>query len=196
MRKIVKVSLMILGCVLPVAAQTRVLVPAEANVRFSEQISNGPAGKCGCFAMEGIAGDFAWQVRTLGKEGSNSFAGVADFGVEHTGSVNGAPYGLTLTTLSFGPRFARTFRKSSSVFAQTLFGAAFGSNSQFPEHNALVSSANSFAFDLGGGIEHRLGNRLAWRLIQADYLRTSLPNNSSNWQNNLRIATGLTIHLK
>jgi hypothetical protein len=27
-----------------------------------------------------------------------------------------------------------------------------------------------------------------------DYLRTALPNNSTNWQSNLRIAAGLTLH--
>jgi len=27
-----------------------------------------------------------------------------------------------------------------------------------------------------------------------DYLRTALPNNSNNWQNNLRVAAGLTLH--
>lgn len=191
MRKIVKVSLMILGCVLPVAAQTRVLAPAEANVRFSEQISNGPAGNCGCFAMEGFAGGAAWNLHEFGAERSRALGFVTDLSVEHTGKVNNAPYGLTLTTLAFGPRLATPSFKATHVFAQTLFGFTHGSNSEFPVHNSLESSANSFAFVLGGGLDRPITQRIGYRVIQLQYLRTSLPNNSSNWQNNLQISTGL-----
>jgi len=32
------------------------------------------------------------------------------------------------------------------------------------------------------------------RAIELDYLRTGLPNNSTNWQNHLKIASGLIVH--
>ena len=104
-------------------------------MRFSEQISNGPAGTCGCFAMEGVAGDVAWTLHRSGNENSRTLGGVADVSVEHTGKVSDAPYGLTLTTLAFGPRFTTSF-KSTHLFAQSLFGFSYGSNSEFPAHNS------------------------------------------------------------
>jgi hypothetical protein len=55
-----------------------------------------------------------------------------------------------------------------------------------------VSSATSFALDLGAGAEHAINNRVAIRMVQVEYLRTSLPNNSTDWQNNLRISAGVT----
>jgi hypothetical protein len=176
---------------LPCAAQTK-LIPAEADLRFSEQISNASSGKCGCFAMEGAAGDFAWTLHRYGIEHVAHLSAVADASVEHTGSVNGAPYGLTLTTVGAGPRIAVPAFKSI-VFAQSLFGFTHGSGSEFPEGNGLVSSANSFAVNLGSGIDYPLIKPLSLRLLQVEYLRTSLPNNANGWQNNLRLSAGLTV---
>ncbi len=191
MRKTGVVGMALLCFAALATAQSR-WSPAEANVRFSEQISNGPAGSCGCFAMEGFAGDVAWTLHRYGNENSRTVGGIADVSVEHTGKVSNAPYGLTLTTLAFGPRFALSAFKSTHLFAQSLFGISYGSSSQFPAHNALVSSANSFALDVGGGADHAINENVAIRMFQVEYLRTSLPNNSTNWQNNLRISAGIT----
>lgn len=191
MRKIVFLWGMILAFAAACAAQSGVL-PAKANIRFSAQISNGPAGSCGCFAMQGGAGDLAWSIHKFGlDENAKLISGVADISVEHTGSVNGAPYGLTLTTLAFGPRF-RFPASKAGIFVQSLFGFTHGSDSQFPVHNTLQPSANSFALDLGGGVDYPVNSRrFSWRVIQVDYLRTALPNNSTDWQNNLRMSTGV-----
>jgi len=168
-------------------------IPGSVNVRFSEQLSNAPAGSCGCFGLEGAAGDLAWNLVGLGGRSGVGLGIAADVGVEHTGSVNGAPYGLTLTTFVVGPRVRFPILKLHS-FGQALFGFAHGADSQFPQNNALVSSANSFAFDLGGGADYALDKRVSVRVLQLDYLRTSLPNITTNWQNNLRIGAGLTLH--
>lgn len=191
MRNIARLGVVILGCVLPAVAQVRTITPTAGGIRFSEQISNGPAGNCGCFAMEGFGADAAWNLREFGPEHSRALKFVTDLSLEHTGKISNAPYGLTLTTLAFGPRVERSSFKSSRVFVQTLAGFTHGSNSEFPGHNALQGSANSFAFVLGGGADRPLGAHVSFRIIQLQYLRTSLPNNSSNWQNNLQIATGL-----
>jgi len=58
----------------------------------------------------------------------------------------------------------------------------------------LVSSANSFALNLGAGADYSLNKSISVRILQLDYLHTELPNNTSNWQNNLRIGAGLTLH--
>ncbi|MFP5228079.1 MAG: hypothetical protein ACLGXA_10645 [Acidobacteriota bacterium] len=183
--------MMILGCVVPAAAQIGKLVPAEGDVRFSEQISNGPAGNCGCFAMEGFAAGASWNLHEVGRERSTALGFVTDLSVEHTGKVSNAPYGLTLTTIAFGPRVATRGFKSTRMFAQILFGFTHGSNSEFPVRNSLESSANSSAFMLGGGVDRPITQRISYRIIQLQYLRTSLPNDTSNRENNLQVSTGL-----
>ena len=196
MRKIAFLLAVTLTSAAVCSAQSRAM-PSTANLRFSEQISNAPAGTCGCFSMEGLAGDMAWNLyRFDAKKHSALLSGVADLSVEHAGSVNGAPYGLTLTTLAFGPRYQMPVRKAD-MFIQTLLGFTHGSNSQFPVGATLQSSATSFAADLGGGIEYPLKwHHTSLRIIQAEYTRTDLPNNSSNWQSNLRLGTGITFHFR
>jgi hypothetical protein len=98
------------------AAQAQWL-PSQASLRYSAQISNGPAGDCGCFTLQGAAGDLFWN---LGPAEPRLGVGIAfDAGVEHTGDVNGADYPIN--------------------------------------------------------------RRLSLRFILVDYLRTALPNNSTNW---------------
>ena len=178
----------------PLAAQSK-LEPASVNLRLSEEISNAPPGSCSCFAMEGFAVDVAWHLLQFGPGKAIVLSGVADMSVEHTGSIDGAPYGLTLTAVAFGPRLTKAVPHHAHVFAQTLFGVTHGSNSQFPQsNNTLVSSATSFGLDLGAGFEHSLTKNIDLRLLQAEYLRTALPNNSTGWQNNLRLGSGITFH--
>ncbi len=169
-------------------------VPGTVNFRFSEQISNAPAGNCGCFGLEGAAVDADGRIAGAGAAHGKMFSLAADGGVEHTGAVADAPYGLTLTTLTAGPRLWLPAHKMR-VFGQALLGFAHGSNSEFPQNNTLVPSANSFALDLGGGADYPISKRFAVRVLQLDYLRTSLPNISTNWQNNLRLGVGITLHL-
>jgi hypothetical protein len=40
-----------------------------------------------------------------------------------------------------------------------------------------------------------MNKRLSLRVLQLDYSRTSLPNNTTNWQNNLRIGAGITLRV-
>jgi opacity protein-like surface antigen len=179
--------------VLASIAQSQSL-PRDIGVRYSEQVSNGPAGTCGCFTLGGAAADLNWGVKHF-KAGKIDYLGlVADAGVEHTGNVNGAGYGLTLTTATFGPRVVLRPIGKVRPFAQTLFGLAHGTGSQFPQNGSLVPSATSFALNLGAGADYSLNKRISVRLLQLDYLRTALPNNSTNWQNNFGIGAGFALH--
>lgn len=189
MQKCAMAAIAMLSLALASSARAQA-VPGTVNFRFSEQISNAPAGNCGCFGLEGAAADADWRLAGFG---AAHLSLVADVGVEHTGAVTNAPYGLTLTTLTAGPRLWLPDRKLH-IFGQVLFGFGHGSNSEFPENNTLVSSANSFALDVGGGADYAIGKRFAVRVLQLDYLRTSLPNASNNWQDNLRVGAGLTLH--
>jgi hypothetical protein len=192
MRKGLILAIALLSFGLTAVARSQVL-PGEVNIRYSEQISNAPPGNCGCFELEGAAVDAAWGASSVGIAHGAGFALAVDAGVEHTGSVGSAPYGLTLTTVTAGPRFWLPGGKLR-IFGQVLLGVAHGSNSEFPHNNSLVPSASSFALDAGGGVERFINRLISIRLLQMDYLRTSLPNTTSNYQNNLRIGAGISLH--
>jgi len=182
----------LLSLALSSAARAQV-IPSEVNFRYSEQISNGPPGNCGCFPMQGVAGDVFWHIENLTPHRGVSLGLAADLGVEHTGNENDSGYGLTLTTLTAGPRFKFPVKRVQT-FAEALIGFGHGSGSEFPEHGTLVSSANSFAFDVAGAADYPIDKHLSIRMLQVDYLRLSLPNNSTGWENNLRLAAGITFH--
>lgn len=170
--------------------------PSTVNLRYNEQISNGSAGSCGCFGLEGFAADAGWKFNAV-SFGRHAGLGVAaDLSVVHTGNEGDAPYGLTLSTLTAGPRFYLPGNRRLRSFAQVLVGFAHGSDSAFPQGNILDGSANSFALDIGGAADYDLHNRFSVRILQLDYLRTGLPNGNTNWQSNLRIGVGLTLRLQ
>jgi hypothetical protein len=177
---------------LPAMAQNW-LAPQEAGLRYSEQFSNSPAGSCGCFTLQGLAADAYWKSGF--RKGGTGLGLAADIGLEHTGNIPGAGYGLTFSTFSAGPRLSLPTGRTHT-FAQALFGLAHGAGTDFPASgNTLVHSANSFAFDLGAAAEYPLLHRLSLRFLQADYMRTAFPNNSTNWQNHIRLGAGLTLRL-
>ena len=194
MQKVCTTLVMFLCLALTATAQSQA-IPAEANVRYSGQVSNAPAGTCGCFGMQGVAGDLYWNIKHLAGSHKAEIGLTVDAGIEHTGNVDGAGDGLNLTTVAVGPRLLLLPARKLNPFAQVLFGIAHGAGSQFPQNNSLESSANSFALDLGAAADYSLNKRLSARFLQLDYLHTALPNNSTNWQNNLRIGAGLTLHL-
>jgi hypothetical protein len=72
-------------------------------------------------------------------------------------------------------------------------GQANGFNSVFPTANGATSSANGLALKVGGGINYTLSGRFAVRAFEANWLRTQLPNGTSNVQNNLYLGAGLIL---
>jgi hypothetical protein len=108
---------------------------------------------------------------------------------------------LNFVTSVAGPQY-RYRIKSLSLFAEGAVGAAYAFSSEFPGSsgsiaagNGIRTSAKSFAALLGGGLELHLNQRVSLRLVQADWLRTNLPNAAGNAQNQLRLGAGLTLHL-
>jgi peptidoglycan-associated lipoprotein len=122
---------------------------------------------------------------------------VADVAGFHTGNVNGSGIGLDLITATFGPRYVWSPSRSRVVFfGQALIGEAHGSNSIFPSSTGTNSSGNSFALQLGGGVDYLWTDRLSLRALDADWLRTQLPNATTNVQNNLRLGIGVIYRVK
>jgi hypothetical protein len=71
-------------------------------------------------------------------------------------------------------------------------GAVRGFNSVFPASSS--SSAAGFVFELGAGSEVQLSPKFSARLLELDFMRTNLPNNVNDWQNHLKISTGIIYH--
>jgi hypothetical protein len=80
------------------------------------------------------------------------------------------------------------------VFGQALFGWTHGFNGYYPAMPAATSSAKSLALQGGGGINFYLTRNFGVRLLEADYVRTVLPNAAANIQNDMRLSFGLTYH--
>jgi len=84
----------------------------------------------------------------------------------------------------FGPRVSTSVGKVRP-FAHALFGASHLAESG----SGASSSANSFAYALGGGLDYRLMRAVGWR-IQADMLQTRF---FSTTQSDFRLSTGLVL---
>jgi peptidoglycan-associated lipoprotein len=118
----------------------------------------------------------------------------------HTGSTGaGVPLNLLIATI--GPRYTWTLKKPSkgrpsvSLFAEGLVGAAHGFNSLFPGQPAAVTSATSFAAQLGGGVDVAISPRLRLRALDASWLNTQLPNGARNIQNDIQLGAGVIFQL-
>jgi hypothetical protein len=122
---------------------------------------------------------------------------VADVAGLHTGNMNNSGVGLDLVTATFGPRYAWSRARSRcSFFGEALGGESFGRNSTFPVTSSTVNKANSLAMQLGGGVDFSLSRWLAVRAIEADWLRSQVPNATTGAQNNLRIGAGIVLRLR
>jgi hypothetical protein len=159
-------------------------IPVSLGVNYVADLANGHPGSCGCFTMQGGGVNVA-----LGM--TKHFSAVADFSVVHAGTVPGANYGLGLITLMAGPQYSLPTH-GVTPYVQALLGGVRGFDSVFPGN--VGSSSGGVAFELGTGVTVRLNHRFSIRAVELDYLRTGLPNNTNNWQNHLKIATGLVYH--
>jgi hypothetical protein len=112
--------------------------------------------------------------------------------------------GVDANKISFlgGPRYTWTGQSSKAnqrrlqIFGQGLFGEAHGFDGLYPAVGGATTSANSFAVQAGGGLNLYLNKSWGIRLLEADYVRTTLPNASANAQNDMRLAFGLTYHIE
>lgn len=113
-----------------------------------------------------------------------------------TGNTVNSGVGLSVVTVTFGPRYTFYYplgverKKSLAIFGQGLVGSAWSFNSYFPSSTGATRDASSLALQVGGGIDFGLSGHRAIRAVQADWLRTQLPNGTTNVQNTLRLGAG------
>jgi len=140
--------------------------------------------------------DFWMQGGGVQAEGylAHGFGVVADLTGEHTANMRNSGVGLDMVTMTFGPRYTwHPARSRSAIYGQALVGRANGFNSVFPNARGADSSANDLALKVGGGLNYTLSRRIAVRAIEADWMRTQLPNSNTGTQDSLQIGTGLIL---
>ena len=139
---------------------------------------------CNCFWLQGGAVEAAWPIY-------HGLSVAGTFGAAHASKIQP---GVDLSELTYlaGPRYTLSLAPGyrTRIFGEALFGAAHGFNGVFPSEAGVKSSATSFALQTGGGIDFTVNHSFALRLPEISYVRTSLPNNGSDTQNNLRLAVG------
>jgi opacity protein-like surface antigen len=128
--------------------------------------------------------------------GANLYRGwaiAADVTGTHTGSIGSSSLPLSLITTTFGPRYRWHPDRRVSLYVQGLVGEANGFRSIFPATAGSQPDANGFAAQVGGGVDYRLSDRFAMRVLDAGWARTQLPNSSDNVQNTLRLGAGIVL---
>jgi hypothetical protein len=163
--------------------------PLEVSFAYSYARANAGPGECGCFNMNGGSSEVAFHA-------FRALSVVADLTGERASSI-GPAVGLSLVSFTVGPRFSHGFSGGKfTPFVQGLVGAAHGFDGLFPSANGSASgAASSLAVLAGGGLDLKMNRHIAIRAVQADYLRTQLPNAAGNQQNLLRLSAGIVLRI-
>ena len=122
------------------------------------------------------------------------------------GSASSVEPSVDVKKISYlaGPRYTWTAwqghagaadNRRLQVFGQGLFGGTRGFDGVYPTTGGAETSAHSFALQVGGGVNYYLNKNFGLRLLEADYVRTLLPNAAANIQNNMRLSAGITWHI-
>jgi len=175
----------LLCAALTASAQSKI----DASVSYELQRSNGPAGDCGCFNLQGGRVDASYLVL-------ERVTIVGEISGAHASNITGSGLDLSLLTYMAGPRYSIRMKYGLKPFAQFLAGGVHGFDSTFPHPTGASSSANSFAFTTGGGLDYALSRHILVRVVQVDYLKTYLPNNANGEQNSLRVGAGIVFRMK
>ena len=142
---------------------------------------------CACFWFQGGSADAAftfyrgWGVAAnLTGQHASDLAG--------SGSVGKIVYLV-------GPRYTFSVRHGSRLFGEALLGGVHGFDGAFPSSSGTTPTANSFASQFGGGFDLSLARGFGLRVVEVEYFHSSLPNNGSGTQNDLRLAFGVSYHM-
>ncbi len=166
--------------------------PLRAELAFDYTFirSNAPPASCTCFNLNGGSATFAWPVKQGG------FAAVGDLTVDQASGIGSIGLGLRLATLTAGARYVpRIGHSTLQPFGQVLAGLAHASGTLVGAGTpGAINAGAAFAANMGGGLDLRINRRFSLRLAEADYLLTTVHNDTNNHQNNLRISAGVVLH--
>jgi outer membrane protein OmpA-like peptidoglycan-associated protein len=145
--------------------------------------ANAPPGSCDCFGLQGAYASAAFGV-------NNWLSVDVQATGQHGNDISTLGQDLTLITVAGGPKIRHDFGRFE-LFGQLLLGVARGSDSYFPTGDSSTTTASSFALTTGGGLDYLISKHFSIRLFNAQYLRSQLPNNVDNEQNELMLSAGL-----
>ena len=113
------------------------------------------------------------------------FGGTLDIS-SHFGTEAG--HKTNMETASYGPVFSYRKNKAIVPFGEAMLGVVRGA----ANYLNISKPETRFAVYTGGGVDVRVNDRLAVRVIQADYLMTRF---SSARQDNVRLSAGVVLRL-
>jgi hypothetical protein len=185
---------------LPAASKTGITVGApshnrhqiELGVTYQAAGANLTFASPATFFMQGGQVDLSAQLYK-GISAVGSFSGM------HSGnSGQGVP--VNLLVFAFGPRLTTPrigVKHPVRFFGQALGGGARGFDGLYPEASGPSTIADSYSLELGGGLDLELKRRrFDLRLLQVDWLRTGLPNATTDTQNTVRFGIGIVFRNK
>jgi hypothetical protein len=156
----------------------------EVSAGYTYVYANAPPGQCGCFSANGGYGSAAFGL-------PHGVSIVADLAAVHASTVGGTTQSITLFHYLFGARYTlRSHRTRLSPYVQALGGGA----EEFSSY-AAVQHVRGAAFSLGGGASVPIGTHFSWTMAEADWVRSELPNAQNNFQNDLRLSSGINFRL-
>jgi hypothetical protein len=176
----------------PYPARTSDHHEVDAAVTYTEQYSNLVSTPT--FWHSGGSVELSAQLR-------HGFGLAANVAGTQTNNAAGSRVGLSLVTATFGPRYTYYHpvgaerKRSLAIFGQGLLGQAWGFNSYFPIASGGITSDNSLALQVGGGMDLGFTRHIGIRVFQADWVRTQLPNGTTDVQNTLRLGAGIVFRL-
>lgn len=107
--------------------------------------------------------------------------------------TQGVPLNMVVTTL--GPRYRLTHSLRSghliSIYGEGLIGEADAFKGLFPTPQGAIDSSNSFAVQVGGGLDYSLTSRFGLRAVEASWMRTQFVNGGTDVQNHLQLGSGI-----
>jgi len=155
----------------------------EAGFDYAYFHANAPPGECGCFSLEGFGGGFAIN-------GIHGISGVVDLATAKADGVNGTTQNIRIFNILGGPRYSFRTRSRFTPYGQVLLGA-----SEETSNLAFISVKNAFAVSGGVGVNRALGRYFGWKIVEASYIYSQLPNARNNDQNDFRITTGIFLRM-
>ena len=163
----------------------------EIALDYTYLRSNAPPASCTCFNLFGGSATFAWPLKLH----KGQFALVGDVTAATANGISNGSYSLTLSTYTAGARYSPHVGQSPlQPFGQVLVGMVHSGGSLVNGGTANVPNAiAAFATNLGGGVDINTGSHFNIRLLEADYLLTTVDNGKNNIQNNLRISGGVVL---
>ncbi len=163
--------------------------PADLNPRldlsagYNHVLANAPPGVSDDFGLNRGTASATFHFRPW-------LAATAQFTGGHASDISSLGQNLTLMTYTAGPRVLLP-RGRFVPFGQALFGLAHGSDSYFPSGTGYTTSASSFAYSVGGGLDVNMSRHIAVRALDAQFLHTAFNNGSSNVQRHLVLGAGV-----